>query len=168
LGVFSSKGNQLISYVIIMQTVLGSVRSSSDDIICLESLKYIAPGAWMVSRTTPDGRQRIPYILQPRLLISPTTRDTIWWLCSKTSDSKTYLSSLLFATISMVVTVIHPGEIIPTRVFTVETKSDYMAEVCRQLSSPKASYTCVPPEAGSATLLVQHSKSHPERLKVTT
>ena len=67
----------------------------------------------------------------------------------------------------MVVTVIRPGEIIPTRVFTVETKSDYMAEVCRQLSSPKVSYTCVPPEAGSATLLVRHSKSHPERLKVT-
>ena len=42
---FSSKGNQLISYVIIVQTVLGSVRSSSDDIICLELLKYIAPGA---------------------------------------------------------------------------------------------------------------------------
>jgi len=115
----------------------------------------------------PDGRQRIPYILQPRLLISPTTCDTIWWLCSHTSDSKTYLSSLFFTTISIVVTVIYPGEIIPTRVFTMETKLDYMAEVCCQLSSPKASYTCVPPKASSTMFLLQYSKSHLECPKVT-
>ena len=31
--------------VFVVQTILGSIQSSSDDIICLESLKYTAPGA---------------------------------------------------------------------------------------------------------------------------
>jgi len=37
--------------VFIVQTILDSIQKS-DDIICLESLKYVAPGAWMVSRTS--------------------------------------------------------------------------------------------------------------------